>query len=423
MSKVTRPPVSKNRCNTAGSTGPKARLLGYALSMAALTAACSQTGNPPVKGVANAPLRPGLNRPLFTEDAYGVSTSPRVAGNGPVAKGGGGFKLGSPYKVAGRWYVPREEPGYDRAGIGSWYGDDFHGRKTANGEIFDKDALTAAHPTLPLPSYVHVTNVENGRTILVRVNDRGPYVTDRLIDLIHASARALDYEHRGHTRVRVRYAGRAPLNGDDRRERQYLAEQRWNNGRALPPVAAYRPPQAPIAPPLPFPEGTPGRWSPSNYRAALAGKPTPEPSRPVPNRSTASNVAPAWGDTRYQPTASLAPASPPSVLPPSLLVGSAARGRVVERDDAYRPGQPQLAHAPASGRAYVQIGIYRDRANAERLRRELGALGPVEVAPIAAGGGPEMYRVRLGPMSPADANAAASKVAARGVASGSVVYE
>ncbi|MEQ1673180.1 MAG: septal ring lytic transglycosylase RlpA family protein, partial [Hyphomicrobium sp.] len=256
-------------------SGRDVRHLALASSVAALTAACSQSGNPPARGIASTGSRGSINRPLFTEEAYGVSTSARVTTGGQVPKGGGGFKLGSPYKVAGRWYVPREEPGYDREGIGSWYGDDFHGRKTANGEIFDKNALSAAHPTLPLPSYAYVTNLNTGRTILVRVNDRGPYVNDRLIDLSHASARALGYENQGHARVRVRYAGRAPLNGDDRRERQYLAEQRWNTGREATPVAAYRPPQAPIAVPQPFPEGTPGRWSPTGYRAAWSGKPAP----------------------------------------------------------------------------------------------------------------------------------------------------
>ena len=96
-----------------------------------------------------------------------------------------------PYKVAGRWYVPREEPGYDATGTASWYGGDFHGRKTANGEIFDMNALTAAHPTLPLPSYAYVTHLGNGRTVLVRINDRGPYAHDRIIDLSRGVARAL----------------------------------------------------------------------------------------------------------------------------------------------------------------------------------------------------------------------------------------
>ena len=334
---------------------------------------------------------------MFSEDAYGVSTSPRVGSGASVAKGGGTYKLGSPYKVAGRWYVPREEPGYDRQGTASWYGDDFHGRKTANGEIFDMHALSAAHPTLPLPSYVYVTNIDNGRTIMVRVNDRGPYVSDRLIDLSHTSARALGFEGQGRAHVRVRYAGRAPLNGDDRRERQYLAEQRWNNNRDVPPIAAYRPPQAPITGPQPFPEGTPGRWSPTAYRAALAGKPAPVDVQP------AAAVSRGWTEPRaaFQPTASL-----PSK--PAALAG---------------PPPVYAARSTAAGRAFVQVGVFRDRANAERLRRELGTLGPVEVAPLPGGQNGEVYRVRLGPMSPAEANAAASRVASHGVTGSSVVFE
>lgn len=146
-----------------------------------------------------------------------------VSGNGPIAKGGGIYKVGSPYQIEGRWYVPREEPGYDRAGVASWYGSDFHGRRTANGEVFDMNALTAAHPTLPLPSLATVTNLDTGRTILVRINDRGPYAKDRLIDLSRRSARELGFEHLGTTRVRVRYVGPAPLDGNDHAERRYLA--------------------------------------------------------------------------------------------------------------------------------------------------------------------------------------------------------
>ena len=127
--------------------------------------------------------------------------------------------------------MPRHDPHYEATGTGSWYGDDFHGRKTANGEVFNKHALTAAHPTLPLPSYAYVTNVENGRTVLVRINDRGPYSGGRIIDLSHTVARHLAFDHKGLTRVRVRYAGLAPLNGDDSRERKFLASQPWSNGQ------------------------------------------------------------------------------------------------------------------------------------------------------------------------------------------------
>ena len=170
----------------------------------------------------------------------GVSASQRVLAYGePVPKGGGVYKVGAPYAVSGRWYVPREQPGYDEIGIASWYGADFHGRRTANGEIFDMDALTAAHPTLPLPSYAYVSNEDNGRTILVRINDRGPYAHDRIIDLSRRSAQALGLEAQGLARVRVRFAGRALLDGDDGHERRYLAEQR--RGSPVDAVAIYQP--------------------------------------------------------------------------------------------------------------------------------------------------------------------------------------
>ncbi|MEL7048502.1 MAG: septal ring lytic transglycosylase RlpA family protein, partial [Pseudomonadota bacterium] len=112
---------------------------------------------------------------------------------------------------------------YDRTGMASWYGPGFHTKQTANGEIFDENALTAAHPTLPLPSFAYVTNLENGRTLLVRINDRGPYKGNRILDASKRVARELGFEHQGVARVRVRYAGRAPLDGDDARERTHLA--------------------------------------------------------------------------------------------------------------------------------------------------------------------------------------------------------
>ena len=162
-----------------------------------------------------------------SEGRYG-KVSPRVVQLGePVPKGGGRYKLGNPYTIDGQTFVPREQPGYDEVGHGSFYSEDFHGRHTANGEVFDMLALTAAHPTLPLPSYAYVTNLENGRTILVRINDRGPYVKSRLIDLSKASARLLGYENKGLAQLRVRYAGPAPLNGDDSYERRFLAGQPW----------------------------------------------------------------------------------------------------------------------------------------------------------------------------------------------------
>ena len=160
--------------------------------------------------------------------------SPRVVKLGQrVPKGGGVYKVGKPYQIAGVWYTPKEDPYYDRRGIASWYGDDFHGRKTANGEVYDMYALTAAHPTLPLPSYVEVTNVRNGRRLIVRVNDRGPYKHDRIIDLSKKVAQLLDTYRQGTAPVRVRYLGRAPLNGNDSYEHHYLQRQPWYRGNLL----------------------------------------------------------------------------------------------------------------------------------------------------------------------------------------------
>jgi len=154
-----------------------------------------------------------------------------------VPKGGGFYQVGAPYQVAGLEYTPREDPAYDRTGTASWYGEMFHGRRTANGEIYDMDRLSAAHPTLPLPVYVQVTNLDNGRTIVVRVNDRGPYARDRIIDLSRRSAEMLGFRDHGTATVRVRYLRRAPLSGDDSYEQAYLARQSWAQNGATPNAA------------------------------------------------------------------------------------------------------------------------------------------------------------------------------------------
>jgi rare lipoprotein A len=197
---------------------------------------------------------------------YGVSSSPRVVALGdPVPKGGGTYRVGKPYTVAGRVYVPEEDPEYRAEGMASWYGDDFHGRLTANGEVFDMTSLTAAHPTLPIPSYARVTNIRNGKSLIVRVNDRGPYHGNRLIDVSNKAAELLEFKSNGVARVRVEYVGRAPLEGSD--DRQLVATLR--TGVPAPPpstvrIAAARPfvPELPasaraVRGDVPLPEGRP----------------------------------------------------------------------------------------------------------------------------------------------------------------------
>ena len=132
-------------------------------------------------------------------------SSGRIATAGQLPDGSGGHhKTGKPYEVAGHWYYPMATAsGYDETGVASWYGRDFHGKRTANGERYDMHALSAAHKTLPLPTLVRVTNLDNGRSVIVRVNDRGPFVKSRLIDLSYAAAKALGYADRGTAHVRV----------------------------------------------------------------------------------------------------------------------------------------------------------------------------------------------------------------------------
>ncbi len=116
----------------------------------------------------------------------------------------GYYKIGKPYQIKGVWYYPAEDYDYEETGIASWYGSDFHGKETANGEIFDMNAVSAAHRTLPMPSFARVTNLDNGRSIIVRVNDRGPYAHGRIIDLSRRAAQLLGFETQGTTRVRVK---------------------------------------------------------------------------------------------------------------------------------------------------------------------------------------------------------------------------
>lgn len=148
---------------------------------------------------------------------YGVPASPKVVADGEaVPKGGGRELVGRPYVVGGRTYVPTENP-RPMEGLASWYGPGFHGRMTANGEIFDRNSIAAAHTTMPLPSYARVTNLNNGHSMIVRVNDRGPFHANRVIDVSERAASVLGFKTAGTARVRVEYIGRASTNGSDDR--------------------------------------------------------------------------------------------------------------------------------------------------------------------------------------------------------------
>lgn len=199
---------------------------------------------------------------------YGVSASPRVVKAGePVPKGGGTYRVGKPYVVGGKTYTPTTpKKGYKSEGLASWYGDDFHGRLTANGEIFDMNAIAAAHPTLPLPSYVRVTNLSNGRSMMVRVNDRGPFHGNRMLDVSNRAADMLGFKNKGTARVQMEYIGPAPLEGSD--DIQLASTLRMNGAAPAPTVmlasagpmptrVAAAPQNVPLPPARPFDLGEP----------------------------------------------------------------------------------------------------------------------------------------------------------------------
>ena len=150
-------------------------------------------------------------------DPFAGKGSPYYKGRGAIPFAGGRYQVGNSYQVAGRWFTPHEQPGYDKKGQASWYGEAFHKRKTSNGEWFDMNTMTAAHATLPLPSYAKVTNLENGKSVIVRINDRGPFVDTRILDVSKMAADRLGYRQKGIAKVRLQLIGPAPLNDNGAR--------------------------------------------------------------------------------------------------------------------------------------------------------------------------------------------------------------
>ena len=151
----------------------------------------------------------------FSESEYGVKASPKVASGSKIPRGGGRYLVGTPYVVKGKRYIPKLNPDYEKTGLASWYGSAFHGRRTANGEVYDQYYLSAASPTMPLPSYAQVTNLDNGSSVIVRVNDRGPFHRGRIMDVSEKTAELLDMKATGTANVRVKYVGPARMDGHD----------------------------------------------------------------------------------------------------------------------------------------------------------------------------------------------------------------
>jgi rare lipoprotein A len=197
--------MTAGRNGTRSTTKTLLAVMSTSLALAIGVAGCGTTERAPLKS-AKAKIDP----------KYGVAPSPRVVGMGePVPKGGGRAMVGKPYQIAGKTYVPKIDPDYKVVGLASWYGTDFHGRRTANGEVFDSASISAAHPTMPLPSYARLTSLATGRSVIVRVNDRGPFHSNRVLDMSQRAADMLGVKTAGVAKIRVEYVGPASTEGDD----------------------------------------------------------------------------------------------------------------------------------------------------------------------------------------------------------------
>lgn len=289
---------------------------------------------------------------------YGVAASPRVVAPGqPVPKGGGAYRVGKAYQVAGRTYVPNEDTNYKAEGLASWYGEDFHGRLTANGEVFDMQSIAAAHPTLPMPSYVRVTNLGNGNSMIVRVNDRGPYHGNRVIDVSERAADLLGFKNRGTARVRVEYVGRAPIEGSDDVQ---LASSLRTNGAApskvmlasAGPVPAMRAAASiadvPVPPSRPFDLGDQPEQVAEAPMAVIA--PVRVASKPRPAVATAVPVQ------KPRPV-QVASAQPPVRAAAPLIAPAPARAMAPAEPQGWVVGaQPAMGYASADGFTPVSTG-------------------------------------------------------------------
>jgi rare lipoprotein A len=310
------------------------------------------------------------------------------------------YKVGDPYQINGVWYYPAEDYGYSETGIASYYGGEgqgvnFHGRTTANGEVYDMNALTAAHQTLPMPSLVRVTNLENGRSVVVRVNDRGPFVRGRIIDVSRRSAQLLGFETQGTARVRVEVLPE---------ESRALKAAMLRGGPAETQVAAAVPRAAIASDTLPPP---PGARASSTTVAAL-----PPPSATLPPAETATATSGrSKGKVVQQPAAR--PAAPVVAQPAPAAPAPSSRGQTAVSRAAVAPPVTEVAALPVPQQAaatarvtidpvqptslFIQAGAFSNYDNAYRMSVRLSRYGRAKVTTVNSGG-QQLYRVRLGPL-------------------------
>lgn len=278
------------------------------------------------------------------ETQFLIHTTKVLKGKTSTDQSQGRYKVGKPYEIFGTWYYPAVDYDYDETGIASWYGPNFHGKQTANGEIYDMNALTAAHRTLPLPTWVEVTNLENGRQLKLRINDRGPYAKGRIIDISRQGARLLGFKSNGTAKVRVRVLAE---------ESRRLAA-RLKAGEAIAEVG-----------------------SPITVDSLPATTVDTEPLAPP----DGAVVAEAPVDNTVD-TAIIEPVSfEPQQVPSTDLISNEVR--VVPVTDTG---------------IFVQAGAFSRYDNANRVQAVLSSMGDVNISQILVNNA-DLYRVRVGPVS------------------------
>ena len=326
---------------------------------------------------------------LALSGCAGVSMPHPFGGGGQGPQTVGNYKVGNPYRVGSVWYYPQESFTYTETGIASWYGPDFHGGKTANGEIYDQNELTAAHRTLQMPSFVRVTNLENGRSVVVRVNDRGPYLHGRIIDVSKRAAELLGFIGHGTARVR--------LDVLDKESRQIAdaAKRGVNVSHMTVADMGNMPSSAPAVEAAPAPvqvaQNNPEALPESLQTPTITVEELSAPGKPVATIPPSWKTPPSDKGTTPFPPAAYAPPLQPSHVGMEPISGHLNKGRFMP--------DPVVTTEPVHVTGiFVQAGAFGVQANAQKLKDKLSKIAPASIETVTVGG-KTMYRVKLGPLN------------------------
>ncbi|MBR1778866.1 MAG: septal ring lytic transglycosylase RlpA family protein [Alphaproteobacteria bacterium] len=342
------------------------------------------------------------NTQVFSSSAAGTTKQSSVGSAGY-------YKVGNPYQVAGVWYYPKEDYSYKEIGVSSWYGQDFHNGITANGELYDMHALTAAHRTLPLPSIVRVTNLQNGRSLVLRVNDRGPFVNNRVIDVSMRAAQLLGFKEQGTTQVQVEI-----LPEESKKLKEEMLAMAEGTAGAMPVAlngAVYAQEEVTAPQNLGYPSNYPRLANPP----PAANNPAVAPLVAA-SAGTKESPYNDWDDdlpkAQAQKTAYEAPAAPQKQETPKPAPAKAS---------APKPKAAEVSVIVAPG-YYVQVGAFGNIDNAEKMRAKAARFGSAVIQPVTTAG-KTLYRVRLGPENAKKALEIMDKVSNNGFSDARLVEE